>query len=114
MAHCLTKLKVRSKTSSHSLLQVIKNPVKDHLPLGIKIIGTSSKADLKSMSQYAQELSGGTPKSIAFVIGAVSVGNPGMENDYVDSCISIASCGLSAACVCAKVCCAYEQLWGVI
>ena len=116
MSHALTKLKVRGKNSSHTLLQVVKNPVKDHLPLGIRIIGTSSKAELKTMGQCARELSGSDakPKSIAFVVGAVSVGNPGMENDYVDSCISIASCGLSAACVCTKICVAYEELWGVI
>ena len=108
MAHCLTKLKIRSKTSSHSLLTVVKNPVQDHLPLGIKIVGTSCKAELKPMREYAKELSPGAPKSIAFVVGAVSVGNPGMENDYVESSISIASCGLSAACVCTKICYAYE------
>ena len=96
------------------MLSVVKNPVQDHLPLGIKIVGTSSKAELKSMKTYVQELTGDTPKSICYVIGAVSVGNPGMENDYVETSISIASCGLSAACVCAKLCCAYEQHWGVV
>ena len=50
MACCLTKLKIRSKTTSHSLMSVIKNPVTDYLPLGIKIIGTSCKAELKPMS----------------------------------------------------------------
>ena len=59
----------------------------DHLPIGIKIIGTSSKAELKSMQAYVEQLSPkGTPewsKPICYVIGAVSVGNPGMENDYV-------------------------------
>ncbi len=42
-------------------------------------------AELKTMGEYVQEFSPvGTKeqfKSIAFVIGAVSVGNPGMEND---------------------------------
>ena len=84
------------------------------MPLGIKIVGTSCKAELKPMKDYVQELSGDTPKSIAFVVGAVSVGNPGMENDYVETSISIASCGLSAACVCTKICYAYEQHWGVV
>jgi hypothetical protein len=66
---------------------VIKNPVTDHLPIGCKIIGTSTKATLKPMKEYVQQFSPvGTnnwSKPIAFVIGAVSVGNPGMDNDYV-------------------------------
>ena len=68
-------------------MSVIKNPVTDHLPLGCKIIGTSSKAELKPIQEYVKELSPeGTPlwsKPICYVIGAVSIGNPGMENDYV-------------------------------
>ena len=76
-------------------------------------------AELKTMGEYVQEFSpAGTKeqfKSIAFVIGAVSVGNPGMENDLsVDQSICIASQGLSAACVCSKVCQAYENHWGVV
>lgn len=69
------------------MLSVIKNPVTDHLPIGCKIIGTSTKATLKPMKEYVQQFSPvGTnnwSKPIAFVIGAVSVGNPGMDNDYV-------------------------------
>ena len=70
------------------------------------------------MRQYVQELSpANTPewsKPICYVIGAVSVGNPGMENDSVHNSICIASCGLSAACVCAKLCGAYEEHWKVV
>ena len=119
MAQCLTKLKVRAAVGSTTLLNVIKNPITDHLPLGIQIVGTSSKAELKSMKQYAESLSPKETekafKPIAFVVGAVSVGNPGMENDIVgDTSICIASTGLSAACVCSKICTAYEQHWGIL
>ena len=119
MAQCLTKLKVRAATGSALLLNIVKNDVRDRLPLGCNFIGTSSMAALKPIAEYVQQLSpAGTDehfKSIAYVIGAVSVGNPGMENDLgIDESICIASCGLSAACVCSKVCEAYENHWGVI
>ena len=118
MAQCLTKLKVRALHGSQTLLSVVKNPVTDHLPIGIKIIGTSSKAELKTMQAYVEQFSPkGTSewsKPICFVIGAVSVGNPGMENDYVQESICIASQGLSAACVCHKLCRAYEKHWNVV
>ena len=119
MAQCLTKLKIRAAQGSAVLLNVIKNDVREQLPLGTMLVGTSSKAELRPMRDYVADFSPvGTPqqfKSICFVIGAVSIGNPGQENDLdVDTSISIASCGLSAACVCSKVCESYEQHWGVV
>ena len=66
---------------------MIKNPVTDHLPIGCKIIGTSCKAELKTMAEYVEKFSPKDSeqwsKPVCYVIGAVSVGNPGMENDYV-------------------------------
>ena len=95
MAQLLTKLKVRAATGSKQLMSVIKNPVTEYLPLGCRIIGTSAQADLKSMDQYVEEFStkntAAEYKPICFVVGAVSIGNPGMENDYVTDTISISS-----------------------
>ena len=89
MAQTLTKLKTRAATGSNTLLNVIKNPVTDHLPLGINIIGTSSKAEHITIGDYVARESApdnskygaARYKSICFVIGAVSVGNPGQENE---------------------------------
>ena len=68
-------------------MNIIKNPLTDHLPIGCKIIGTSSMAELKPMSDYVLQLSPMETISdvvpICYVIGAVSVGNPGMENELV-------------------------------
>ncbi len=52
MAQCLTKLKVRAESGSQTLMSIVKNPVTDHLPIGCKIIGTSCKAELKTMKEY--------------------------------------------------------------
>ena len=119
MAQCLTKLKVRASTGSAMLLNIVKNPVSDHLPLGCKLVGTSSKAPLKTMEQYVAEFTAEntkkTFKPVCYVIWAVSVGNPGIENGLgIDAAICIASLGLSAACVCHKLCSAYEELWNVV
>lgn len=94
-------------------MKVIKNPVTDHLPVGVKKIGTSSKAKLVHLPDYINSL-GVEKKPIVFVIGAVSVGNPGMDNDYVDESICISNYPLSAACVCSKVCTYFEDLWKVL
>jgi rRNA small subunit pseudouridine methyltransferase Nep1 len=109
----LTKLKIRASTSSTTLMKVIKNPVVEHLPIGVKIVGTSSKASLININEYVKS-AGVEKKPLVFVIGAVSVGNPGQEADYINECVSISSYGLSAACVCSKVCFAFEDLWKVL
>jgi rRNA small subunit pseudouridine methyltransferase Nep1 len=94
-------------------MKVIKNPVTDYLPIGVKILGTSSKAKLVNVNEYVKTL-GVEKKPLVFVIGAVSIGNPAMEVDYINECLCISSYSLSAACVCSKVCFAMEELWKVL
>mmetsp|Transcript_23709 Transcript_23709/g.18128 ORF Transcript_23709/g.18128 Transcript_23709/m.18128 type:complete len:114 (+) Transcript_23709:451-792(+) len=113
MAQLLTKLKIRASTSSATLMRVIKNPVTSHLPMGSKIIGTSTKGKLVNVNEFLKEAAD-SKKPIVFVIGAVSVGNPGMEADYINECICISNYSLSAACVCSKVCFALEDAWKVL
>ena len=112
MSQLLTKLKIRSATGSATLATVIKNPVTQYLPMGVQMIGTSSKADVVNLNKYVRTL-GVEKKPLVFVIGAVSVGNPGMENELVTENISISQHGLSAACVCGKICTAMQKLWNV-
>ena len=112
-AQLLTQFKIRAANSSVTLMKVIKNPVTDHFPIGVHKVGTSSKGKLVDINDYVKTL-GVENKPLVFVIGSVSVGNPGMEADYVDECISISNYSLSGACVCSKVCFAFEQLWKVL
>ena len=109
----MTKLRVRSTNGSATLASVIKNPVTEYLPLNVKIMGTSKLAPLVNINQWAKTI-GVEKKPLVFVIGAVSVGNPGMENEWVQDNISISKHGLSAACVCGKVTTAFEKLWMIV
>ena len=113
IAQLLTKLKVRSAKGSATVASVIKNPVTDYLPLGVRMVGTSKLAPLVNINDHVKTL-GVHNKPLVFVIGAVSVGNPGMENDLVTENISISQKGLSAANVCGKLCTAMEKLWGIV
>ena len=105
MAQLLTKMKIRSEASSVTLMRVIKNPVTAHFPLGVKKIGTSTKGKLCNINEFVAGLE---RKPVVISLGAVSVGNPGMENDYVEECICISEYALSAAACCSKVCDAFE------
>jgi len=115
MAQLLTNMKIRATGSSVTLMRVIKNPVTTHLPIGVKKIGTSTKGKLVHLPTYVKDLMGdSTKKPVVFSIGAVSIGNSGMENDYVDESICISNYSLSAACVCSKLCDAFEDLWKIL
>ena len=114
MAQLLTNMKIRATGSSVTLMKVIKNPVTAHLPIGVKKIGTSTKGRLVNIQDYVKEMMGDQKKPVVFSIGAVSVGNPAMEVDYIDECLCISNYSLSAACVCSKLCEAFENVWKVL
>jgi len=107
MAQCLVKFRIRAEGGAATLMKVVKNPVLDRLPTGIRKIGTSTKGELIRIEDWVMK-NVDKDKPCCFVIGAVSKGNPGMENDYVDECVAISSYGLSAAAVCSKVTGAFE------
>ena len=97
--------------SRETLLRLIKNPVTDHLPVGIRIVGTSVQAEkLVNVNEWAASLP--PDQSIAVVIGGIAVGN--IDVDYTSEEVAISSYPLSAAGVCAKFCSAFEQHWGVL
>jgi len=50
----LTKMKIRSTSSSVTLMKVIKNPVTQHFPLGVRKIGTSTKGELVNVNSYVK------------------------------------------------------------
>ena len=52
----LTKLRTRASNGSATLMKVIKNPVEDHLPMGVKKIGTSTKGKLVHLGEYTKDL----------------------------------------------------------
>lgn len=91
------------------LLKVIKNPVTNHLPVGIKkylMSFTSTKV------QNPRELVPKTDEPIAIVIGAMAHGK--VDIDYAEDSISISNYPLSAALTCSKVCSGFEEIWDII
>ena len=49
--------------------------------MGVKIVGTSKLARLVNLNEFVEKDVDVRNKPLCFVIGAVSIGNPGMEND---------------------------------
>lgn len=110
MAQLLNKYRIRAAESSEILLKVIKNPIKDHLPIGCPIIGTCEKSRLVDLDDFCTSLDKGKP--VVFVVGAMSKGD--INVDYTDDNVSVSSYPLSAAIVCAKLCTSFEKVWDVL
>lgn len=88
---------------------MIKNPITDHLPVGVKKIGTSFSS--KSLVKNCKDLVP-TEDPIVIVVGAMARGS--IDADYIEETISISNYPLSAALTCSKFCSAFEEVWGVV
>ncbi|KAL1917085.1 uncharacterized protein VTP21DRAFT_5283 [Calcarisporiella thermophila] len=112
MVQLLHKLSIRSVNGSEKLLRVIKNPITDHLPTNCRKITFSADAPLVRLKDYLPTLP--QDASICVAIGAMAHGKDDFADDYVDEKISLSGYPLSASVACGKVCCALEDLWGVL
>ncbi|XP_073703628.1 ribosomal RNA small subunit methyltransferase NEP1 [Garra rufa] len=108
MVQLLHKMSVRAADGPHRLLRLIKNPVSDHLPPGCIRFSTSFKAGEAVCPRTIVPKNG----SAAVVIGAFAHGT--VNVDYTEKTVSISNYPLSAALTCAKMCSAFEEVWGVL
>ncbi|XP_063818572.1 ribosomal RNA small subunit methyltransferase NEP1 [Pseudophryne corroboree] len=108
MVQLLHKLSVRAADGPQKLLKVIKNPLSDHLPVGCVKISTSFQGE---SVPCARDLVPPTEPTL-IVIGAFAHGS--INVDFTERSVSISQYPLSAALTCAKVCTAFEEVWGVM
>lgn len=115
LVQLLEKLSIKS-SAGERLLSVIKNPITDHLPLGAVRIGLSgddAKAAVNIRNWISSECSEiAKDKPTVVFIGAMAHGSDDFE--FAEKKISISNYPLSASVACGKVCCAWEELWGII
>ncbi|XP_071985993.1 ribosomal RNA small subunit methyltransferase NEP1 [Engystomops pustulosus] len=108
MVQLLHKLSVRAADGPLKLLKVIKNPITDHLPAGCMRVATSFQGESVPCVRDLVP----SDKPMMIVIGAFAHGS--VNVDYTERCVSISQYPLSAALTCAKVCTAFEEVWGVV
>ncbi|XP_036394176.1 ribosomal RNA small subunit methyltransferase NEP1 [Megalops cyprinoides] len=109
MVQLLHKLSVRAADGPQRLLRLIKNPVSDHLPPGCPRFGTSFSAQGGAVCPRTIVPAEGPATVVigAFAHGAINV-------DYTEKTVSVSNYPLSAALTCAKICSAFEEVWGVL
>ncbi|XP_073540949.1 ribosomal RNA small subunit methyltransferase NEP1 [Phyllobates terribilis] len=108
MVQLLHKLSVRAADGPQKLLKVIKNPITDHLPAGCVKIATSFQGEsVRCVRDLVP-----SEQPMMMVIGAFAHGS--VNVDFSERCVSISQYPLSAALTCAKICTAFEEVWGVV
>lgn len=112
MVQLLHRHQIRSTTSQEKLIQVIKNPITDHLPPNCRKVTLSFDAEVVRVRDYVKGLN--KNESIAVFIGAMAKGNDDFADHLKDDSISISNFNLSASVTCSKFCHAAEDVWGVI
>lgn len=97
--------------SSEKLLNVIRNPITDHLPTRChKVCMSGDAKETVRLSEWVKTLPVDEP--VVFFVGAMAHGEDNFE--YAEHKISISEYPLAAATVCSKICNAYEDLWGIL
>jgi rRNA small subunit pseudouridine methyltransferase Nep1 len=112
MVQLLHKLSIRSVQGNEKLLQVIKNPITDHLPTNSRKYTLSFDAPTVKVNDWAKALPSDEP--VVFVIGALAHGKDDFGDEYVDDKIGISKYPLSASVVCGKLCNAFEDVWNIL
>lgn len=111
MTQLLFKLSIRASNGPQKLLNVIKNPITDHLPAGARIHLLSVQGRLASLPQLVPTLPDGEP--VVFVAGAMAHGK--VEPEYqVDECLAISEYPLSGAAALGRMCAAFENHLGIL
>jgi len=108
MVQLLHKYKVRAADGPVKLLKVIKNDLSLYLPTGCPKIGTSYHTD--NVVDF-RKMVPKDDKPFVVVVGAMAHGS--IYPEFVEKTVSISNYPLSAALVCAKICSATEEVWGV-
>ncbi|KAJ9089407.1 18S rRNA pseudouridine methyltransferase [Entomophthora muscae] len=112
MVQLLHQLSIRSVNSPQKLLKVIKNPITDHLPSNCRKICFSWDAPVVNVREYMSKIP--SDENIVVSIGALAHGKDDFADSYAEEKISVSSYPLSASVACGKLCCALEEIWGVL
>jgi rRNA small subunit pseudouridine methyltransferase Nep1 len=111
MVQLLHKLSVKSTGGGEKLLNVIKNPITDHLPTKCQRIGMSGDAkETVRLCDWIKQLPKDEP--VVFWVGAISHGEDKFE--HAEKLISVSQYPLSASVVCSKICNSFEDLWDIL
>ncbi|OWY44309.1 nucleolar essential protein 1 [Alternaria alternata] len=100
MVQLLHRHQIRSTSSQEKLIEVIKNPITDHLPPNCRKVTLSFDSEVVRVSDYIGGLNKG--ESIAVFVGAMAKGNDDFADHIKDDSIAISQFNLSASVACIR------------
>ncbi|GFE55720.1 ribosome biogenesis related protein nep1 [Babesia ovis] len=109
LVYLMYKRHVKSQEKDTILMKIIKNDLEVALPPGCRRFGLSVGGRPVKLKEFCQQFKG-ADYPVVFHIGAVSHTHPKGTLEQVEEVLSISNHGLTAAHVCAKVCCEFEFL----
>lgn len=109
MSELLQKSSIKSKGNEGRLLELIQNPVTQHLPVNSLKIGLSFNSP--KTVQIRDFIAANCDKSLVFVVGAMAHGK--VDADYIDDFISVSGYPPSAATCLYWICDALESNWKI-
>ncbi|KAI9024271.1 Alpha/beta knot methyltransferase [Phycomyces nitens] len=113
MVQLLERGSIASDAEGHKkLLEIVAPPLTQYLPENAKKISLSWNAPKVRLYKFFEKLPDQQP--IVVAVGAMAKGLDTFADSYVDEKIGISEYSLSASVACGKVCCALEDLWGVM
>ncbi|KAK4518229.1 Phosphatidylinositol:ceramide phosphoinositol transferase (IPC synthase) [Mucor velutinosus] len=113
MVQLLERGSISSDIEGHTkLLEIVPPPVVQYLPEGSRKIALSWNAPKVRLREFFTDIPDYTP--IVVAVGAMAKGPDSFADEYVTEKIGISSYALSASVACAKVCCAFEDLWDIM
>ncbi|MES1918830.1 18S rRNA pseudouridine methyltransferase [Bonamia ostreae] len=111
MAQLLHKRKIRAAENKEvKLIQIIKNPITNHLPTNCLKIGTAMSGKLVKLSEFLPSLPRNSP--VLWTIGAMAHGEA--RADFEEKSVSLSEFALSAATALSRICCSYEEFLGIL
>ncbi|OMO81087.1 Ribosomal biogenesis, methyltransferase, EMG1/NEP1 [Corchorus capsularis] len=111
MLQLLQQHKITAVGKREKLLELIKNPVTNYLPVNSRKIGFSySSEKLIKMRKYVDSV--GDDEDLVFVLGAMAHGK--IETDYIDDFIAISGYPLSAAMCIGRITEALADKWNIL
>lgn len=112
MVQLLHKLSIKSTAGGEVLLNVIKNPITDHLPMPCIKVGFSHEAPVVRLSEWVRTDAVAPDIPVVCFVGAMSHGQDSFKD--AEHFLSISNYPLSASVACGKICDAFEELWNVL
>ncbi|KIP05133.1 hypothetical protein PHLGIDRAFT_25232 [Phlebiopsis gigantea 11061_1 CR5-6] len=111
MVQLLQEGEIRGTSDAQVLMRVLEHPIANYLPTDATKIALSADAHLEHPRALASRA---LSRPLVFFVGAMAKGPDNFATGVAEHQVSLSEFPLSASAVLAKLCCAVEDLYGIL